>query len=376
MVCYWLFSFTCCAKDVNAKKLPEPKRIVFLYTELAAYFLVCVEELVRQSGAEVHIIRWPLNNEARFQFKVNENTTRLYDRKNYTDNTLAQLVQQINPHLIYCSGWIDKGYVKVCRQWKNKIPVVAGIDTQWNGSLKQQLNRFISPYTVRRNFTHLWVAGEPQKVYAQKLGYPNAKILTGVYSADVSYFETFYHRYQKIKEKDFPQRFVFVGRYLAFKGIYDLWLAFIQTFEVQQHNWELWCLGTGDEWEQRVLHPKIKHLGFVQPADMDQVLEQTGIFILPSRFEPWAVAVHEFAAAGFPLICSNKVGAATQFLQEGQNGFGFEAGNIQQLRDVMLQCINMDTARLNHMGHKSHELALSLTPKTWANTLFNLVQNR
>lgn len=356
--------------------MPEPKRILFLYTELAAYFLVCVEELVRQSGAEVHIVRWPLNNEAPFHFQINNNQVKIYDRKQYTDEGLIQLTQQINPHLIYCSGWIDKGYIAVCRQWKNKIPVVAGIDTAWNGGLKQQVHRFISPFTVKRNFSHLWVAGDPQKTYAQKLGYTNEKILTGVYSADVPYFESFYHRYRQAREQYFPKRFVFVGRYLAFKGIYDLWEAFIQTFEVKKHDWELWCLGTGDDWDKRVQHEKIKHLGFVQPADMDQVMAQTGIFILPSRFEPWAVAVHEFAAAGFPLICSNQVGAATQFLQPGKNGFSFEAGNVSQLRDRMLQCINMDAARLNQMGDYSHQLALTLTPKTWSATLLALVQNR
>jgi glycosyltransferase involved in cell wall biosynthesis len=351
--------------------LPEQKRILFLYTELAGYFLACVGELIRQSGAEVHIVRWPLNSEAPFQFSGDNNIS-FYDRHQLTDESLTELVDKINPHLIYCSGWIDKGYVKISRQWKNKIPVVAGIDTQWNGSLKQQVHRLISPFTVKRNFSHLWVAGEPQKIYAKKLGFPEDKILKGVYSADVPWFENLYHQFHSAKAAHFPKRFVFVGRYLEFKGIFDLWKAFLATLEEQPHDWELWCLGTGEAWDQRIQHEKIKHLGFVQPADMANIIGQTGVFILPSHFEPWAVAVHEFAAAGFPLICSDQVGAVTQFMEEEKNGFIFGSGKVEKLREVMLRFIQMDTKRLNEMGDWSHHMALSLTPVTWARTLLAL----
>lgn len=353
--------------------MPEPKRILFLYTELANYTIVCVQELVKQSGAEVHIIRWPVNNEAPFDFNLTGNNIHLYNRHDYQAATLSQLVNKINPHLIYCSGWVDKGYVKICRTWKKKIPVIAGIDTKWTGSLKQKIHAIISPVTVRRSFTHLWVAGKPQETYAKKLGFPAAKVLKGVYAADVPYFSELYRRFKNEKENHLPKRFIFVGRYLQFKGIFDLWEAFIQTCNETNHDWELWCLGTGDDWEKRVQHPRIKHIGFVQPADIHLYIKDTGVFILPSHFEPWAVAVHEFAAAGFPLICSNQVGAASQFLEPGNNGFIFEAGNVQQLKNAMLQCIQMDPKQLVVMGDKSHQLAQTLTPASWAASLLGLL---
>lgn len=353
--------------------MSDQKRILFLYTELANYFLVCVRELVKQSGAQVHIVRWPLNSEAPFEFDLGQENIFIYDRKQYNHAELAELVNKINPHLIYCSGWIDKGYVSVCRQWKKKINVVAGIDTQWNGSFKQQLNCLLSSFTVKPNFSHIWVAGDPQKLYARKLGYANDKILTGVYSADVNGFARLYRQFGQQKEKEFPQRFIYVGRYLEFKGIFDLWDAFLQTLNEESHEWELWCLGTGDAWEQRVQHERIRHLGFVQPHNMDEIIGQTGVFVLPSRFEPWAVAVHEFAAAGFPLICSSQVGAATRFLQHGHNGFVFGAGKVSELKQAMLKCIRTDSLTLNKMGHRSHELALELTPLTWSQQLLSLL---
>lgn len=353
--------------------MQKPKRILFLYTELAGYFMACVKNLAEISGAEIHIVRWPLNAEAPFNFDLTQLSVRVYDRKNYSDQQLFELVDSIQPDLIYCSGWIDKGYLAVCSKWKGKINVVAGLDTPWDGSWKQRLRVITSGFTVRRYFTHLWVAGKPQIPFAEKLGFKNEFLLQGVYAADVNHFNTLYEQTIGSKQSKFPKRFVFAGRYLEFKGIFDLWEAFKQTFAVQEHDWELWCLGTGALYDQRVNHERIKHLGFVQPNEMKTVFEQTGVFILPSRFEPWAVALQEFAIAGYPLIVSNKVGAATAFLEEGKNGIRFDAGNVEQLKNAMLHYIRMSDTDLFNQAQLSHQLGQKPDSLAWSQTLIRLV---
>ena len=110
----------------------------------------------------------------------------------------------------------------------------------------------------------------------------------------------------------------------------ELWQAFVELQTEQPNEWELWCLGIGDI--KPIEHPKIKHFGFVQPKDLATYTSQTGVFVLPSRFEPWGVVVHEFAASGFPLLLSNQVGAKEQFLQETKNGFEFKSENVSGLK--------------------------------------------
>ncbi len=44
------------------------------------------------------------------------------------------------------------------------------------------------------------------------------------------------------------------------------------------------------------------------------------VFALLSRHEPWGVAVNEAAAAGLPLVLSDRVGAAFDLLEDGRNG--------------------------------------------------------
>jgi len=353
--------------------LPEPKRIIFLYSELANYFLVCIDELRQKINCKIHIIHWPINSEAPFKLDLQIENVIFYDRKNYDLSKLQNLIHEIDPHLIYCSGWIDNDYTQIAKKYRSRIPVVSGLDTQWNGSFKQQIHSLISPFTVKKYFSHLWIAGEPQVKYAQKLGFNSSNILKGVYSADVPFFNSVYLNAAPKKSLSLPKRFIFVGRYLEFKGIFDLWNAFIKTFDILDHDWELWCLGTGALWDKRMMHPKIRHLGFVQPNEMPAIMDQTSVFVLPSHFEPWAVALHEFAAAGFPLISSNKVGANTAFLKDGQNGFIFPSGNVEELTNAFMKFIQMSPQELLQYGQTSNALSKTITPATWASTVASLV---
>jgi hypothetical protein len=45
-------------------------RALFLYSEIAIYFLKCCEELAKNN--EVHVVRWPLNKEAPFKFNYSK----------------------------------------------------------------------------------------------------------------------------------------------------------------------------------------------------------------------------------------------------------------------------------------------------------------
>lgn len=347
------------------------RKVVFLYTELANYFLVCLDTLnTLYPGTEIHVIHWPINKEAPFEFHLNA-TIYFYNKKEYSQNQLVELVQSINPQAIYCSGWIDKEYLTICKQYRKSIPVIVGIDNQWKGTLKQHIATIISPFKIKPYFSKAWVPGKRQRLYAQKLGFKNVDIEEGFYSADTPFFSNLYQENLLGKQQNFPKRFLFVGRYYDFKGINELWQAFVQLQQEQPNEWQLWCCGTGSI--QPLQHPKIKHLGFVQPKDMPAIIQQTGVFILPSQFEPWGVVAHEYAAAGFPLLLSDKVGAGDLFLKENINGFTFPANNVEALKSAMLKVIQASPAQLLQMASESNVLAQQITPTTWANTFNSLI---
>ncbi len=350
-------------------------KFLFLYTEIAEYFLACCKELSKHG--EVHIIRWPVNKEAPFQFQENQ-SLKIYSKSDYDFNQLQQLVATINPDAIICSGWIDKDYLKITKPYFKKNSTIMTCDTHWIGSFKQRLATVISSFTLLNIFSHAWVPGQIQKQYVLNLGFKEQNIQTSFYSCDLEHFESIYQSQKIQKQTQFPKRFLYVGRYYEFKGIKELWQAFVELQEEQANDpiaigWELWCLGIGDI--EPISHPKIKHFGFVQPKDLATYTSQTGVFILPSRFEPWGVVVHEFAASGFPLLLSDAVGAKEQFLQSGKNGFTFKAQDVSDIKNAMKQIMNKSNAQLLEMSAYSNTLSKSISPKKWVENLLKMAKS-
>ena len=346
------------------------KKVFFLYTEVATYFTSCIEEL--SPAAEIHVIRYPVNKEAPFEFKNKDSSIKFYERNDYSYSDLLKLVNSINPDAIFCSGWIDKGYLKICKSYFSKIPTVLCMDTKWNGNVKQRIGSIVSPFVISNKFSHAWVPGNTQKQSALKLGIKESKIKLGYYCADTNYFTNCYLDFKEGKIQAYPKRLLYVGRYYDFKGITDLWAAFIALQTEQPNDWELWCLGTGDI--KPIEHDKIKHFGFVQPNELSKFIEQCGAFVLPSRFEPWAVVVHEFAAAGMPLILSSEVGAKELFLKKEENGFEFESRNISDLKDKLKKLFNLSNESLNLMSERSNVLSQQLTIEKWCNTALEIIK--
>lgn len=347
-------------------------KFVFLYTEIAGYFLACVQKLAELYHAEVHIVRYPVNKEAPFKFPRLKNIF-YYERRDFDRKSLLKTISGINPDFVYCAGWTDKDYLHVVKSCSGKIPTLLGFDNKWENSFRQNIAGIIAPLFLTKYFSHCFVPGEKQKKYALKLGFKEKQILKGLYSAD---FELFYSQFKVNSEKKkacFPKKFLYAARYVKHKGIEDLWKAFIELQDEFPNEWELWCIGTGEV--PPVHHSKIKHFGFIQPENLRDFISKAGVYILPSHFEPWGVTLHEFAAAGFPLICSNEIGASESFLEDKKNGFLFQSGNIPELKNCLRNMIGLPDKELIKMSEASVEKAKLHTPEKWAASLFNLVQS-
>jgi glycosyltransferase involved in cell wall biosynthesis len=316
--------------------------------------------------SEIHIVRLPVNKEAPFNFNFSEEL-KVYDRKKFNDGELADLVRSISPDIIVCSGWVDKGYLAVCREFKGKAVTVLTFDNHWRGGLKQRVATLLSPFYLLNRFSKCWVPGEFQYKYARKLGFKKEDIGKAFYSCDHDFFNSLYLDSVGTKRVSFPKKFIFVGRYYEFKGIKDLWQAFIDLQNEKDSEWELWCLGTGDI--EPVEHPAVKHFGFVQPDDLSKFIKETGVFVLPSHFEPWGVVVHEFAAAGFPLVCSDAVGSANLFVENNFNGYIYKSGDINDLKQALSKIMITDTQKLLKMGDHSLDKAKQITPEIWVKQL-------
>jgi glycosyltransferase involved in cell wall biosynthesis len=336
---------------------------------LAGYTVASIQAL-HAINTEVSLVRFPVNAEAPFDFSF-DGKLKVYNRQDFNESELIKLAVDVQPDVILCSGWNDKAYLAVCKEWFGRIPVVLAMDNKWKGGPKQQLARLVAGFTIQKTFSHCWVPGSQQKEYALKLGFTESKVKTGFYTCDTPHFAAIYNGHRTGKENILPHNFIYAGRYYEFKGVKELWEAFVKFKSETTNDWNLICLGNGDI--EPVQHESIRHLGFVQPDQLAEVMKGAGVFILPSRFEPWAVAVQEFAVAGFPVLLSREVGAADAFLEEGKNGFSFQANNVDSIVEAFKRTVALSDDQLNDMGRRSHELGMKNTPERWANTLLSFI---
>jgi glycosyltransferase involved in cell wall biosynthesis len=343
-------------------------RIVFLYSELAGYFLACAEALGAHPSVEsVDIVHWAIHPEAPFQFSSTPQYT-LHPKAAFDRNGLHALLDQIQPTAIICSGWMDADYNAMAKRWCKRIPVVLTLDNWWTGSLKQWIAVLTAPLYIRKMFNRAWVPGAPQKPFAEKLGFKSKTLSTGFYCADPRPFEQVY---KARKDKLPSKRLLYVGRYSDFKGVRELWSAFSELSD-DFPQWELHCIGTGDLWEERMVHPRIFHHGFLQPYELPPHLVDATAFIMPSKKEPWGVVLHEMALAGLPLFTSVKVGASSRFLHPRANGFRFEPTS-KGLRNALSEVLQLSSDDLTEMGNQSRLLATSEMPSAWVHRLLTLV---
>ena len=298
------------------------KPIVFLYSELAEYLLACIAVLAAKHP-NIHIIKWPTKSEAPFKFRKLEGVI-TYNREDYTPSRLIGLLEKIQPALIISSGWMDKGYIDCCKHFYGRCNTVLTLDNHWQGDLKQIIKTKIAKYYFKKIFSAGWIPGKPQIEFIQKLGFKNYK--SGLYCADLNLFEP-------SPAKKVNRKLLFVGRYIEFKGVHELWDAFVKL--------------------------KSAH--------------ECDALVLPSYKEPWGVVVHEMAASGLVLLCSDKIGAATSFLEEGKNGFTFEHKNSASLCQVFTKFTELEDSEILKMGNHSLKMAQKITPEKWAQTALELI---
>lgn len=358
------------------------RRVLVLYTELAPYVLACLNALVDRHKVEVHLVRWPVNREAPFELDFHPKV-RVYARNELSDRGLLELARRVKPHMVLASGWLDKGYLGVCRAMRaRRVPTVMTFDTAWRGGLKQWLSTVVARFWIARTFSHAWATGALQAEYAARLGFGRDRVRTGFYAADTAPFIAASERMQIARRQATPHRLVCVARYIPTKGQQVLCDAFARLCaDGKAHDWELWLVGTGELHEQvknsaSGQHPRIHHKGFVQAGDMPALLAQCGASVLPSLYEPWGVAVQEHACMGLPLLLSDAVGAGERFLHEGENGFVHRGGDIDDLYRSLATFIALADDRRALMGQRSAELGRAWQPKDWADVAADLLHER
>jgi len=346
-------------------------RILFLHSEILGYSIAIFNQLSNM-GCELHVVHKSKNKKTSFVIPEDVTFTH-YPRESFSKSSLLNFSRSLSPVMVVVSGWSYKDYLVTSKYFKNTgVIVVCAFDNQWSGSYRQYLASFTSFFYLRRIFTHAWVPGVYQYEYARKLGFKKNEIILDLYSADIKRFSSNFINSLSIKELRYPHRFLFVGRLESVKGL-DILTQAWRDLGTNTKDWELCLIGNGSFKDKLSHEPGITVKDFMQPSDLIKEISSAGCFLLPSRKEAWGVVVHEFTAAGLPIIISSTVGAAKSFLIDGFNGFTFQNESYESLKDQMLKIISSSDEELLVMSRNSNELSNRISPQSSASNLLSLL---
>jgi glycosyltransferase involved in cell wall biosynthesis len=119
-----------------------------------------------------------------------------------------------------------------------------------------------------------------------------------------------------------PVRVLVIGRLVADKNLFALLDAFAEADLGAEA--ELVLHGSGPL--GAALRERVERLGVaaqvagpVTPAELPAVYAEADVLALVSTYEPFGVTMREGAAAGLPLLCTRRAGAAGDVAVEGEN---------------------------------------------------------
>ena len=343
-------------------------KILVLYAEVMGYTLSTLRAL-QKLGADIYLIHEIEKKLTPFEFEKTV-TFPSFPVEQFDDHELSQVVTNFEPDLVFISGWNNKRYRRIARMMRQRgVAVVMGLDNQWKGSLKQWIAVFLGKFGAFRIFySHAWVAGRLQYDYARRLGFSSTSIISNLYSADTALFTSQEH---KAERQPYPHEFLFVGRFADVKGI-DVLIKAWRLIGAEKKNWRVKLIGANASAADYSFPAEFEVMDFLAPERLAVEAKKSGCFILPSRDEPWGLVVHEMASIGLPIIAADCVGAASEFVIHGHNGFVFETGNEISLREAMQSIINQSDESLREMSERSTYLASRISPEISAASLLSV----
>lgn len=349
-------------------------RIVFLWTTLSGYMAACWRELAKRPEVELYVIAYRASAASNTDFDASLLAGiphRLLDEVERADvPALLRHVVEHKPDVIATTGWWQKNLRAVVMAPElAHAKVVMGLDTPWRTPL-QYLNR-LRHWRYLRRLDGVVPAGERAWQHARNLGFPSEKIFRGQYGVDVSRLRP---ALAARAQGPWPRRFLFAGRYVEAKALDVLVAAYRLYRERVEEPWALRCCGRGPLGGLLAAVPGIEDAGFVQPADMIQHWVESGAFLIPSRFDPWPLALVEACAAGLPVIASEACGSAVECLRPQYNGLLVPAENVEALSRAMVE-LHDKAAQLPDWGRRSQTFAEAYSAEVWAERWLAIISN-
>ena len=137
------------------------------------------------------------------------------------------------------------------------------------------------------------------------------------------------------REQKTERTFLFCGSLIKRKGVDLLARAFVRLAR-EFPNVRLRLVGDGElrrslELTLAPVQERVEFVGFKDWGELPGEYESADVLCVPSRYDGWGLVVPEGLAAGLPVIATDRMGAALEFVETGCNGWLIPADDEQAL---------------------------------------------
>lgn len=182
---------------------------------------------------------------------------------------------------------------------------------------------------------------------------------------------------EKFSYLDYPQsektNIVFVGRIIKDKGVFEL--AQVAKQYLNNDNVQFTIVGDVEYGSENPFSDlsNVNCVGFHK--DVRPFLKDAHAVILPSYHEGMANVLLEGASSGRPILASRIPGCEETF-DEGVTGFGFEAKNVDSIKEAVRKFLSLTNEQKCEMGRKGREkMENQFNRKIVIDKYFNMINN-
>lgn len=158
-------------------------------------------------------------------------------------------------------------------------------------------------------------------------------------------------RFEIPRSKQRAERvFLFSGSLIARKGV-DLVARAFARLAVELPNLKLKIVGDGElrrglAETLRSVSERVEFTGFKDWDELPELYAAADVLCVPSRYDGWGLVVPEGLAAGLPVIATDRMGAALEFIETGVNGWLIPAGDETAILNAMREAARLTDAEL------------------------------
>lgn len=204
--------------------------------------------------------------------------------------------------------------------------------------------------------------GSPSEAFYRDFDIGDEKIFFSPYCVDNAFFTktsvAWRHKRSELRSAfGFDDRpiVLFVGKLVDRKRPLDL----LQAYETIHEQAGLVFVGDGplrlslERYATDRGLARVCFAGFRNQSELPQFYAMADLFVLPSSTDEVApLVINEAMCSGLPVIISDAVPSAVDYVRNGENGYTYPCGNVAALRDVLVRLL-ADSDRLVTLGERS-----------------------